>query len=651
MKKKLAMLTLLLATTIAATGCNDNEVKPMETEDGKSIIFSLKTDGETTDFWYTAEDLLNDLQESSTAQSKLYNEVSRQVFTQYGLKTIDEKQINSLKADAADDVENFKTTSKDSAKAEGTDYDTYLENALAAKGVETTEELEALFFYEALKAEVFEDYLEETEHYNHFLNEYLNTYTPYQVKHILVAANTADSKFKDGTMSADNARKLLKLLNGFIDGESFATLALDTDDTSSANNGGVMPFNEAQNYVSEFRFATYVQDIFGNHNNGATAEETLNNRFEAAKRLHVVDVEEDDSAEVVEKIKTEFAESSLYSVYADGIGTVKLADIMKLEGDVTSTMAGAYNYFKDGSLKDKDLVVPSIAEQPYEMNVSKYDDNGELNSKYYEEYELERNQIFNKTLNSHKVQYIELTGEYVNTTNKTTVVVNGIETPVLADENGNPIFVALASTGIHFMAMVWNANDPVSDKVVSPYVSAEALESLKAIVKEQVGSEVAEPTAEQYNQAYFTLYDSDTTNLEDYQYTYIGKNGAYKSKTTLKQNSDKLLSAISSYVSTLEYHLFNAIVYGDEVESALVEGDNYYDVTFFDYNTTDYSSLEDYKENSEIYNLVKDYVQDRLTTTQDSFASSVVSAIETYGSKLAREQEVKEAAGIWGSKK
>ena len=36
----------------------------METEDGKSIIFSLKTDGETTDFWYTAEDLLNDLQES-----------------------------------------------------------------------------------------------------------------------------------------------------------------------------------------------------------------------------------------------------------------------------------------------------------------------------------------------------------------------------------------------------------------------------------------------------------------------------------------------------------------------------------------------------------------------------------------------------------
>ena len=625
MKKKLAMLTLLLATTIAATGCNDNEVKPMETEDGKSIIFSLKTDGETTDFWYTAEDLLNDLQESSTAQGKLYNEVSRQVFTQYGLKTIDEKQINSLKADAADDVENFKTTSKDSAKAEGTDYDTYLENALAAKGVETTEELEALFFYEALKAEVFEDYLEETEHYNHFLNEYLNTYTPYQVKHILVAANTADSKFKDGTMSADNARKLLKLLNGFIDGESFATLALDTDDTSSANNGGVMPFNEAQNYVSEFRFATYVQDIFGNHNNGATAEETLNNRFEAAKRLHVVDVEEDDSAEVIAKAKEEFAESSLYSVYENGIGTVKLADIMELEGDVTSTMAGAYNYFKDGSLKDEDLVVPSIAEQPYEMNVSKYNDEGELNAKYYEEYQLERNKIFNSTLNTHQVKYIEL-GSYAANMKTNKTVVNG--KTVLADEYGNPIFVALASTGIHFMSMVWNANNPVGDSVTSPELANGALDSLKDIIKAQAGGTLpTEITAGLYNQAYFTLFDDKTTDLTDYQYTYIGRNGAYKSKSSLKANSDSLLSAISSYVSSLEYYVFDAIVYGED--SALVSGSNYFDLTFFDYNTTDYATLDAYKENSEIYNAVKDYVQDNLTSTDESFASSVASSLES----------------------
>ena len=209
---------------------------------------------------------------------------------------------------------------------------------MESKGVETTEELEALFFYQELKSEVLEDYLEETAHYNYFLDKYLDAYTPFQVKHILVAANTADTNFKDGTMTADNARKLLKILNGFIKGETFETLATDTDDTSSANNGGVMPFNEAQNYVQEFRFATYAQEIFANHS-------TLDERFEVAAKLHVVDVDlENDSDEVIAKAKEEFAESNLYSVYENGISTVSLDSIMKLGNKVESTMAGAYNY-------------------------------------------------------------------------------------------------------------------------------------------------------------------------------------------------------------------------------------------------------------------------------------------------------------------
>lgn len=635
MKTKLAMVTLLLATAITATSCNDGEVKPIQTDDGKSVVFSLKTDGENTDFYYTAEDLLADLSDSSAATSKLYSEVSRQVFTQYALNTLEEKKIESLKVDAADEVKEFKDDCKTKAKEEGTDYDTYLETALKGKGVETTEELEALFFYQELKSEVLEDYLEETAHYNYFLDKYLNAYTPFQVKHILVAANTADANFKDGTMTADNARKLLKILNGFINGETFETLATETDDTSSANNGGVMPFNEAQNYVQEFRFATYAQEIFANHS-------TLDERFEVAAKLHVVDVDlENDSEEVIAKAKKEFAESNLYSVYKNGISTISLDAIMKLEGDVTSAMAGAYNYYDGANRKENDL--PTIAEQPYEMNVDKYNCEGKLNDMYYEEYQLERNKIFNSTLNTHQVKYIEL-GSYAANMKTNKTVVNG--KTVLADEYGNPIFVALASTGIHFMSMVWNANNPVGDSVTSPELANGALDSLKDIIKAQAGGTLpTEITAGLYNQAYFTLFDDKTTDLTDYQYTYIGRNGAYKSKSSLKANSDSLLSAISSYVSSLEYYVFDAIVYGED--SALVSGSNYFDLTFFDYNTTDYATLDAYKENSEIYNAVKDYVQDNLTSTDESFASSVASAADTYGSKLAREAEVKEAAANW----
>ena len=635
MKTKLAMVTLLLATAITATSCNDGEVKPIQTDDGKSVVFSLKTDGENTDFYYTAEDLLADLSDSSAATSKLYSEVSRQVFTQYALNTLEEKKIESLKVDAADEVKEFKDDCKTKAKEEGTDYDTYLETALKGKGVETTEELEALFFYQELKSEVLEDYLEETAHYNYFLDKYLNAYTPFQVKHILVATNTADANFKDGTMTADNARKLLKILNGFINGETFETLATETDDTSSANNGGVMPFNEAQNYVQEFRFATYAQEIFANHS-------TLDERFEVAAKLHVVDVDlENDSEEVIAKAKKEFEESNLYSVYKNGISTISLDAIMKLEGDVTSAMAGAYNYYDGANRKENDL--PTIAEQPYEMNVDKYNCEGKLNDMYYEEYQLERNKIFNSTLNTHQVKYIEL-GSYAANMKTNKTVVNG--KTVLADEYGNPIFVALASTGIHFMSMVWNANNPVGDSVTSPELANGALDSLQDIIKAQAGGTLpTEITADLYNQAYFTLFDDKTTDLTDYQYTYIGRNGAYKSKSSLKANSDSLLSAISNYVSSLEYYVFDAIVYGED--SALVSGSNYFDLTFFDYNTTDYATLDAYKENSEIYNAVKDYVQDNLTSTDESFASSVASAADTYGSKLAREAEVKEAAANW----
>ena len=630
MKKKLAGVTLFLATALVATGCDSNEVTFKENDEGKSIIFSIKNGSEVIE--YTADDLLVDLQDSAAAKTKLYSEVSRQVFTQYAESTLGSK-VDSIREYAAEDVEDFKDDCQTNAKEEGTDYDTYLETALDGKGVETLEELEALFYYEGLKDEVLDDFIEENpDHYNYFLQKYLDVYTPFQVKHVLVAANTADTKYEDGTMTADNARKLLNVLNRFLSGDTFDAVAELTDDTSSKDNGGIMPFNQAQNYVSEFRFATYAQEIFAKH-------ETLDERYQVAADLHIINSDEESKDYVS---KEEFEDSNLYSIYEKGISSIKISDILKLNEKVNSNMAGAYNYFKeDGSEKGNE--VPTIAEQPYEMNVNKYNDEGELNEKYYEEYELQRNQIFNRTLNSHKVQYIELDGEHANTTNSVKIKVYDpaqdklVEKTVLADgQNGNPIFFALASTGIHFMSMVWNTYNPQSVSM-----SDEALSSLAKIVCENEKIEVTDETKyleeamkltnfdELLNEAYFTLYDSTDKDLSKYQYTYIGQNGAYKSKNTLSDNSDALLKDISGYASYLEYYVFDAIVYSNNTE---LVGDASYAVTFYD------TSLAEE---------IKEFVQDRLTGTDESFASSVQSAAETYGSKLAREAEVKEALENW----
>ena len=535
-------------------------------------------------------------------------------------------KLDSIREDAENDVEDFKDDCQTNAKEEGTDYDTYLENALAQKGVETLEELKALYYYQGLKNEILDDFVEEENNYNYFLNEYLATYTPFQVKHVLVAANTADTNYRDGTMTADNARKLLSVLDRFVAGDSFDKVAELTDDTSSKDNGGVMPFNEAQNYVSEFRFATYAQEIFGKY-------QSLDDRYAMAAKLHVVNDDEESSDFVS---KEEFEESNLYSVYADGIKSVQLNDILTLNNKVTNDMKGNYNYFdKDGNEKGNEI--PTIAEQPYEMNVSKFNDEGEINEKYFEEYQLKRNEIFNRYLNTHQVKYIELENSVATEANSTTLDDGRV---VLADDNDNPIFFALASTGIHFMSMVWNSNDPLSVNK-----KGDALESLAKLSLEKNGVQVADgktalQTAQdefkdafnrKINEAYFTLYDDeeDDVDYSKYQYTYIGRNGAYNTESKLIKNSDSLLSAISGYASSLEYYLFDAIVYQETSE---LVSDAKYSVSFYD---------------EELNELIKEFVQDKLTSTDETFAASVQAAAETYGSKLAREAEVKAALDSW----
>lgn len=623
MKKKLAAVTLFLSSALVATGCDSNEVTYKENDNGQSIIFSINGSD------YTADDLLKDLQDSSTAKSKLYGEVSRQVFTKYAEDNLGESKLESIREDADSDVADFKDDCQSKAKEEGTDYDTYLENALSQKGVETLEELKALYYYQGLKSEILDDFVEEENNYNYFLDKYLSAYTPFQVKHVLVAANTADTKYVDGTMTTDNARKLLSVLDRFVAGDSFDKVAELTDDTSSKDNGGVMPFNEAQNYVSEFRFATYAQEIFGKN-------QTLDARYDAAVKLHIINEKDEITEEERAEAKKEFEDSNLYSVYADGIESVKLSDIYQLKGNVTNDMKGNYNYFdKDGNEKGNEI--PTIAEQPYEMNVSKFDDEGEINAKYFEEYQLKRNEIFNRYLNTHEVKYIELASDVATEANS--VVLPDGRT-VLADSNDNPIFFALASTGLHFMANVWNSNDPLGVGM-----SDEAKESLAKLalekneIKVEEGKTALQLAQEKFannfnrkiNEAYFTLYDDAETdvNYSKYQYTYIGRNGAYNTESKLVKNSDSLLSAISGYASSLEYYLFDAIVYQETSE---LVSDAKYNISFFD---------------EELNDIIKEYVQDKLTSTDESFASSVESAAETYGSKLARAAEIQSAINSW----
>ena len=581
MNKKLNALTLLLFTAVTAVGCSDVKYKEVLDGDksGQSIIYSLKNNSVTE--YFTADDLLKELQDGVTATNTIYNQISRQVFTIYADQVLSADKISSIADDADDQVEEFKTDCKSSAKSNGTDYDTYLESRLSSMGVSTLEDLKELYIYNGKKSAILEDYVE--DHYDYFLDKYLTAYTPFQVKHILVAANSSNTAYVNGTMTDANARKLVSILNRFKAGDSFASIADLTDDTTSKDHGGIMPFNQAQNYVQEFRFAPYAIELFSD------TSVSVEDKYAKANELHILSSDSESSDYVTLE---EFEDSDFYQIYNGGIETIDVNDILALEGDVTAKMAGAYNYYTDaaGTLKPG-ATAPSIIDQEYIMNVSEYNDAGEKNVKYYSQYQLQRNKIFNQTVNTHKVKYIEVDDTWVNKTD-----VNGVT--VMADApDGNPVYVVLASTGIHLMANVWNSY---------------------ANTKEE-------------NASYFKLFDSASENYKaDYENSYIGRNLSYLNKSTLEANSKSLLSDVSSYVSTLEYFLFNALAYDDSATS--LEPEKSIDISFYD---------------DEIGKAIKDFVEEQINSTDDSFASSVKRAAETYGSMLAREAEMKAFITSW----
>ncbi len=562
MKNKIGALALLLASTLVATGCSSDSVKYSEDENGKSIIYTIKTeDGVTKNF--TADDLLKELVDTASGQTAVYNEVAKQVFTIAAEKQLTKAEIEEMEADAVDKVDEFKENAKTEAKASGVDYDTYLETALENEGVDSLDELQKLYVYQAKKDSLLEDYVE--EHYDYFLKKYLDLYTPFQVKHILVAANTSDTNFNDGTMTPDNARKLLKILNRFVTGESFAQIADDTDDTSTKNTGGILPFDQSANYVSEFRFAPYILAVYSK-----TGEE----RLAMAKKLHLID--EDGTQEDLDNLY-------INDIYKDGIDTVSLDDIFVLEEKVKSTDKGGNLFFNEDGVTPKPGVdVPTYAEQIYPSSDIGNDEPG--NNLYFDEYELKRNEIFNSTLNTHQVKYIEVGSKKSVAENATaTVVTKNGQKEVLADDQGNPIFVVYASTGIHFMVNVWDS---------------------------------AEKTDEE-NASYFTI-TGDETKDNIWEGTYVALNNPSESK--IEDNVDALLTIIETFASPLEQYVFYDLVYGEE--STI---------------TIEYSSAL----GEEIAEKVEKYVVDTIEASGETYIDTFRDALKTYGLKLQREQEVK----------
>jgi len=278
MKKAKYSLALVagLVATIGLSSCNDATYKA-------GVVLSY-TDaaGQVTD--YTAEDLFEDYQNSTSAKStnfdKVYELMIRKYYNEHQseLKNINNKASLSVKDDmktAANNAENGNST-----------YSEELEKILSNHGVETIDEDFEYWQYqhekELFETTFYKDHLEElktsgftggdstnTLNNGTFLSGtgvedkgYLVEKMPYHVRHILRKVSAANGELTNGKITATEATNLAKVVTELAAGvDTFGEIANSlSEDSSNTSFGDLGKMDLDESYVNEFKLGVYAYD-------------------------------------------------------------------------------------------------------------------------------------------------------------------------------------------------------------------------------------------------------------------------------------------------------------------------------------------------------------------------------------------------------
>lgn len=251
MKKRLLLLSMV--SIVALVGC---DIKQLTDKDGNQIIVTL---GDGTN--YTANELFKNYSKTSTGASQYYNAVYDVLIRAVQPKT------SIIQQYVAKDIDDFVQAANDAASQNNTSKKTELSKKLEAEGVESLDELEQVYYLKRQK-ETYETNYYDTNLNDSLLEEYINYYAPYHVRHILVKTSSGDSLYK-GTITADDAINLSDMVTRLSSGrESFGVIAQSTADNgdsgSAAIYGDVGVMSTQTEFVSEFKYALYQYDAFYN---------------------------------------------------------------------------------------------------------------------------------------------------------------------------------------------------------------------------------------------------------------------------------------------------------------------------------------------------------------------------------------------------
>lgn len=492
---KKTVLSLAVASLVLA-GCGKSSKElSKKTVDGKDVIASIG--GE-----YIYTDDVNDLiVNTNSGNETIYNQVSKLLTkTAYPI-------TSDIKASAEVKVEQFKTTAKETATANGTTYEEELEIALNDLGVESIKDLKKYYEYELQSAKLADKYWEEKE--EDYYEAYVENALPYHLSHTLVTIGSTDMYFLD-SISADYAKKIGNVIKDLKNGRTFDFVAQNySDDTSSEKGGDLGLMDVYTSFVSEFKYSVYMLDYYTQLTKNA-------NFFNSTSQLY---------KDTVNALKAS-------DFYANGLNQIPMsqAELLLSAADKTTYNVNNYSYTRTYT---RNIIFNNYFNQPG-ASVIVFDDETKL--------------IENTVVDGKIVSY----GNYV----ELKTADNAAPVKVLA--TGGKVVMAVrsvsldSSSGVHFItidqspldanAKAYFANDTekdddgnyVNDTFISFYGKGEELntkEKLETAVKQAIASGMAS--------------DDKILEVEMFEYYYE----ANKDKLTL---ADGIEDLIKTYINIMK---------------------------------------------------------------------------------------------------
>ncbi|HBD05891.1 MAG TPA: hypothetical protein DCY93_00575 [Firmicutes bacterium] len=412
MKKHIAAISLVsLLTCGVLASCNSS---PVKWEEG--VILKIG------DEKYTIDDAYRDLAGLDLGEGKKYNitadgakayyTVVNNVLIQLAVPTTE--TMKSLVEQEID--EKYYQAAKDNASNNGTSVKEEKEKILSDEGVDSVDELRSKYLLARKQTRNSNDFYSDSN-YKAMTPEYVETKSPYHVRHILVKIDTTSSLYRS-TISESNAKKIYNVVKRLASKETFGQVALTaSDDTSSSDYGDVGIMTTDTEFVSEFKYSLYGYDAYFN---GKVT----------------------DKAMVKDRLAIPSDADSVIGEKNFGIPLTKILDLNKY-ADVTNA--------------DSKLAVENASEVNYPRNIlfSSYLNNHGTSYIYLDDtveniksnYGIDINASRFKTVDglSTSLKKIESTSSGDSYTTQYQDIADSKQ--VLCDETGNPIIVTRAGSG------------------------------------------------------------------------------------------------------------------------------------------------------------------------------------------------------------